>query len=216
MLVMHSVRGAAHELNNVLQMISGSAELLELNPECPASMMPRLQAIGNHTGRGCELVAAIADMARAHPPRGNVTDIGKAIERVRQLRRFEQSRAGVDLQVEIPAGACVLRADPLDVQLMLLNLVISAEQAVIAAESKTIVVAVASDDAACRITVKDSGGGQPAVERSASTRSPLVGAALGSAATEALARRNGGAFAVHDTESGTEAQLTLPIARNQV
>ena len=99
-LVMHMVRSTAHELNNVLQMISGSAELLELNPDFPQAMRPRLEAIGNHTSRGCELVATVADLARAQPPRGHVADAARAIERVARMRRFEQARAAVDLTLD--------------------------------------------------------------------------------------------------------------------
>ena len=38
-------------------------------------------------------------------------------------------------------------------------------------------------------------------------------ATSGVSSVQLYVSRNGGAFAVHDTESGTEAQLTLPIAR---
>jgi signal transduction histidine kinase len=217
MLVMHTVRGAAHELNNVLQMISGSAELLELNAECPASMMPKLQAIGTHTGRGNELVAGVADMARGQPPRGQVADVGKTVERVRQLRRFEQSRAGIELSVEGSSGPLVARVDPMDLQLMLLNLIINAEQAVAAAPGKRIVISTSADGGLCRVTVTDTGGGDVPDRESgrpaASTRLPHVAAGLGLAATETLARRHGGALTLRRVPSGVEAVLVLPLAK---
>jgi two-component system NtrC family sensor kinase len=216
MLVMHTVRGAAHELNNVLQMISGSAELLELNPECPPSMMPKLQAIGTHTGRGNELVAAVADMARGQLPRGQVTDVGRAIERVRQLRRFEQLRAGVELSLEFLTQSLIARVDPMDLQLMLLNLIINAEQAVAGAPEKSIVIAAAADGGSCRITVTDSGGGdvpeREPVKPAASTRPRHLAAGLGLAATEVLAHRHGGTLTLRRAASGVEAALVLPLA----
>jgi two-component system NtrC family sensor kinase len=216
MLVMHTVRGAAHELNNVLQMISGSAELLELNPECPASMVPRLQAIGTHTGRGNELVAGVADLARGPLPRGQVMDVGKAIERVRQLRRFEQSRAGVELSLEFLTQSLIARVDPMDLQLMLLNLIINAEQAVASAPVKTIVIAAVADGGSCRITMTDSGGGEvPHREPGkpvASTRLPHLAAGLGLAATETLVRRHGGTLTLRRAASGVEAAIVLPLA----
>lgn len=215
-VVMHSVRALAHELNNILQMISGSAELLELSPDVPASMRPRLQAIANQTSRGCDLVSAVADLARAMPPRGHTVDVRRAIDRVVQLRKFEQSRAAVGLAVTVPPEPLLLRVDAPDLQLMLLNLVINAEQAMTGAGSKVVTVTAVRVGDACQITVGDAGQGtlgdvdyfSPFV----STRPPNVAAGLGLGATRLLAAKYGGEVALSQGSSGLEAVLTLPLA----
>jgi C4-dicarboxylate-specific signal transduction histidine kinase len=215
-VVMHSVRALAHELNNIRQMISGSAELLEMNPEVPASMRPRLQAIANQTSRGCDLVSAVADLARAMPPRGHTVDVRRAIDRVSQLRKFEQSRAAVDLAVTVPAEPLLLRVDAPDLQLMLLNLVINAEQAMTEAASKVVTLTAAKVGDTCQIIVGDAGQGTlrdvDYFSPFLSTRPPNVAAGLGLWATRLLAAKYGGEVALRQGSSGVEAVLTLPMA----
>jgi C4-dicarboxylate-specific signal transduction histidine kinase len=112
----------------------------------------------------------------------------------------------------VPSLPLLVRVDSLDLQLMLLNLVINAEQAVFASETKTISVAATADGDSVRISVTDSGGGPAPTERFVSTKSPQTAAGLGLPATEALAKHYGGEVRLRQADGGIEAALILPRA----
>jgi signal transduction histidine kinase len=214
-VVMHTVRSAAHELNNVLQMISGAAEMMELNPDFPSSMRPRLTSIANQTSRGRDLVATLGELARtAVAPPGGVADVRRAIEQVAQLRKFEHSRGGVDLEIVVPRNPpLVARVNPPELQLMLLNLVINAEQAIAQAPTKLLTVTAKADGATCQIVVGDSGQGTAAgADYFAPFYSTRGTAGLGLGATRLLAGRHGGTVAIRQGPAGVESVLTLPAA----
>jgi len=214
-VVMHTVRSAAHELNNVLQMISGATEMMELNPDFPASMRARLKSIATQTTRGRDLVATLADLARTSVvPPGGVADVRRALEQVAQLRRFEHSRGGVDLEVVVPRDPpLVARVNPPELQLMLLNLVINAEQAVAQAPTKLLTVTAKADGDTCQIVVGDSGQGTvAATDHFAPFYSTRGTAGLGLGATRLLAERHGGTVALRQGPAGIESVLTLPVA----
>lgn len=215
-VLMHTARTVAHELNNVLQTISGSAELMDMNPAFPETLRKRLDAIGTQTARGNDLVGDIADLARANPPRQTAADVGKAIDRALRLRKFEHARGMVDVRVSLPSGPRPLvQADSLDVCLMLLNLIVNAEQAIAGVPSRWIEIGVEVRENLCRISVSDSAGvAPPDADLCAplvTTKAADVAAGLGLAATRLLAARNGGQLDVVAKPDGLVAVLTLGV-----
>jgi hypothetical protein len=64
LLVLHSSRTAAHELNNVFQMIGGAAELLLANPALAQTLIPRAESLV----RSEAIVRSVADLARPEGP----------------------------------------------------------------------------------------------------------------------------------------------------
>jgi len=211
----HTIRATAHELNNVFQMISGSSELLELNSQFPAALQPKLQAIARHTSRGRDLVDAVADLARPTSQGGTVVDVTRAFARVTQLRAYEHARAGIELTSTVHGEPLVLNAEPRDVLLMLLNLVVNAEQAVANVETRRIALTASAAGQNCEIVVADSGqgvlGANDPFAPLVTTKSPAVAPGLGLPATRLLAMRSGGKVALRDGASGIQAVLTLPL-----
>ena len=213
-VVMHSVRAVAHELNNVFQTISGAAELMGFNPSFPPALAPKLQTFARQTTRGRELIGAVSDLARTDLARGSVTNVARAFERVAQLRAHEQTRAGIEMTTTLTADSSRdVAADPLDVQVMLLNLIILAEQSVSAAATKTIAVSALSDIENCRVVVSDSGsgdvlGGEPAGQAPEDVTRAMALAAIG----VLVARHRGSFERRRKTGVGIESILTLPRA----
>ena len=159
-LVMHAVRTTVHELNNVFQIIGGWPSFWRRTPHFRRPCIPssnRLRA----TRRADAIWLAPSPISRARNRRG---DSPRTWDTPSKKRRgcadTEHARGGIDLVVAIadgqPAHVC---ADALDVQLMVLNLLINAEQAVVVARVKTITIDVVRDADAYVLTVTDSGGG---------------------------------------------------------
>jgi nitrogen fixation/metabolism regulation signal transduction histidine kinase len=196
-------------------MISGSAELLELNPQFPEALQSKIRSIARHTARGRELVDAVADLARPASLGGNLVDVARAFARVAQMRAYEHARAGIELTSTVHGEPLAVNADARDVLLMLLNLVVNAEQAVANVETRRIVLTASAAGQNCEIVVADSGqgvlSGTDPFEALVTTKSPAIAPGLGLTATRLLATRSGGNVALRDGASGIQAVLTLPL-----
>jgi signal transduction histidine kinase len=212
-VVMHSVRAVAHELNNVFQTISGAAELMGFNPDFPPSLASKLQTFARQTTRGRELVGAVSDLARTDLARGSVANVARAFERVAQLRAHEQTRAGIDMTTTLTVDSSRdVAADPLDVQVMLLNLIILAEQSVASAPTKTIEVRAISDIETCRVIVADSGSGEGDGADAAGHGPERIVRSMALAAIELLVSRHRGSFERRANRTGMESILALQRA----
>jgi signal transduction histidine kinase len=210
-VVMQTVRAVAHELNNVFQTISGAAELLGFNPAFPPALASKLQTFANQTTRGRELVGAVSDLARADLPRTGVTNVARAFERVAQLRAHEHTRAGIEMTTTLTVDSSRdVAADPVDVQVMLLNLLVLAEQSVTTAATKTISVTAVSDLQNCRVIISDSGDGS-ALDRPAAVHGlEYLVQSMAVASLETLVGRHRGSFQRRPIAAGVEMTLTLP------
>jgi two-component system NtrC family sensor kinase len=211
------LRGAAHELNNVLQTIRGSAELLAGRPDLPPELLPRITAITSQAVRATTIVAAAAAMASRTEPAPATVDVAAAVRRVIERRGFETRRAAIHVEQESGDGTHLVKAVPEQIDQMLLNLLINAEQAVAGATERRILVRTSSDGAAVQVSVSDTGVGfapdlhelafDPYVAGWSAERS----AGLGLTATRVLARRYGGALSsAARTGGGATMTLTLP------
>jgi nitrogen fixation/metabolism regulation signal transduction histidine kinase len=156
LLVLHSTRTAAHELNNVFQMIGGSAELLVANPALAPALVPRLDTVVRHVRRGEAIVRAVADLARPEGPGPTVLDLAEIVNHTLDMRRFEHRRGGVAVTTELEAGV-LARADARDLVQVLLNAVLCAERDVAGRPDAAITVTLARRGDTADVTVADNG-----------------------------------------------------------
>lgn len=129
LLVLHSSRSAAHELNNVFQMIGGAAELLLANAALAPSLIPRVESVMRHGRRGEAIVRSLADLARPEGPGPSVLDLADCSHQALEMRRFEHRRAGITVAADLQPGITV-RGDARDLVQILLNVILCAEHAV--------------------------------------------------------------------------------------
>jgi two-component system, LuxR family, sensor kinase FixL len=212
-LVAHTVRTAIHEVNNVLQMISGSTEMLGSNPSMPPEAAKRLDAILRQTARGHAILQAVGELARREASDERLVDVGTAAEQVLEMRRYEHNRAGLVASLNRQSGHA--RIDPQHLKQMLLNLVLNAEQAVAGLPRGTISVEVSQAEQVIEVRVSDNGSGlrsdQDPFAAFRTTRGPAA-PGLGLTATRLLAERYGGTIEVVDRTPGTASVLRLPAA----
>jgi two-component system NtrC family sensor kinase len=211
--------GVIHEVNNVLQVISGTVELLQTRPDVPASMMPALERLSKQTARGAAIFSEVMVFTRGSVADTTRVNLREVAEHSLALRAFFIKRANLTSRLVAPEQ---LRFNVIgnraQIQQALLNLIVNAEQASAGTKGEIVVELGAADDWVT-VRIVDAGAGVPAAARArafeafASTRDPWEGAGLGLWAARTIATEYGGTVTFEDTPGGAAFTLRLPVAR---
>ncbi len=216
----------AHEVRSPLSAITGLAEVLRrqlhgpLEPEQLTDMNLILKA-------GKDIDRLIDDVLRySRAEAGTETSLLEPVEldgvlaRVESLMRARWDEAGLDFRRQGDAGGCLIMADAMQVQQILLNLLSNAAK--FTPRGGSVILRCASEDAAglVRIEVQDSGRGipaskleeifQPFVQIGSQSESQR-GAGLGLAISRQFATGMGGTLqAESEPDVGSTFVLKLP------
>lgn len=210
----------AHELNNALQIISGTVEVLAMRQGLPADATEKLSRIGAQAARATDMLRQLVTFARRDDAGVAIVDVVKLAERSVAFRRFHLGRAGITVTVGgCGHGQALARADGNHVQQVLLNLIINAEHSLEGIRDGRVEVTIERRDGAIEVRVADNGAGMPA-DLAARVTDPFfttkaTAAGLGLTVAGALARAQGGSLRLEPGESGrggTVAILLLPAA----
>jgi two-component system cell cycle sensor histidine kinase/response regulator CckA len=119
--------GVAHDFNNLLVVISGYTELL-LGRVTDDESLVQLREINQAAGRAGELIAQLLAFGRRAPNIDELVDLSALIRGIEpMLRRLIDEDIG--LVLEIPEALSRVRADPGQLEQVLVNLVINARDA---------------------------------------------------------------------------------------
>jgi signal transduction histidine kinase len=149
--------GASHEINNPLAVIAGNVQLLE-SRETDPERRKSLLAIRRQTKRIHEILLSARQFAR--PPQSQPKAFGLAEwigETVREFETISGLIAGVELNVELPAGLPLAFGDPTQLRQALSQLLRNAVDA--ARPDGTIGIRVEVRGTQCDVIVEDSGRG---------------------------------------------------------
>ena len=217
--------GVAHDFNNVLTAILGSAELLATMLEPDDPKWTEADAIKRAAERGAGLTRRLLAFSRpqsAAPTVGDLADIVRNMEPM--LRRLVLDKIAINVSSE--AGPILVRADETALNQIVLNLVVNARDAMPDGGTATIdmgVVTLDDEPAAtlgllrgpyARLSVSDTGHGIPAEIQSQlfepffSTKRPDQGTGLGLSIVYGIAKGLGGAVEV-ESEEGCGAVFTV-------
>lgn len=190
--------GVAHEVNNPLQAIAATAELLLLDP-LPEDLRSDLAAIRVEAKRGGMIVRNLLAFARPKPPAKARVDLGDIVDSVVTLRGPQIRLTNVALNVDTDTDASPIHADADQLKQVLHNLIGNASQAVQKAHGEgSIHVRVRDAGDHVELAVEDTGPGIPEDIRSKifrpffTTKSVGEGTGLGLAVSLKLVRENGG------------------------
>lgn len=147
-----------HELNNALQVISGLAEILASRPDMSADAVQKLQRMHAQASRCYGLLHDLLAYARRDEVR-TVTDVGRAIDRALDLRRFHITRARITVAIEPGPDGLTAVIDSQHFEQVLLNLIINSEQAMAGRPDPMLTVRYGQRDDRVVVTVADSGPG---------------------------------------------------------
>jgi len=121
--------GIAHDFNNMLGVIIGHAEVAMAEMEEKSSIYQHLQEIRKAAERSAELTRQLLAFARRQPIEPKVLNINEVVkEMVSMLRRITPEN--IDLTFEAGENLWPVKADPTQINRLLVNLVTNARDAI--------------------------------------------------------------------------------------
>jgi two-component system NtrC family sensor kinase len=155
------VSGVAHELNNPLQSILGFAELLQMQQDVPEQARNDLKLIQKESERASAIIRNLSRFGRQvlDPTPVRLRDV---VASVMELRQRKLEEANIRVSVEERSHGLVL-AIFTELQQVLLNFAINAEQAIVQANAprREISIRTGDRDGWAWMELEDSGPGVP-------------------------------------------------------
>ena len=154
------VSGVAHEINNPLQAILGFAELLQMQSDVPDAVKADLRLIQKESARACNIIRNLAMFARQQPGEAAPVRLTDVITSVAELRQRRLESEDIELRVE-DRSAQHVSAVLTELQQVLLNFVVNAEQSILMSGRLPGRITIRSRDDRGRVVleVEDTGPG---------------------------------------------------------
>ena len=220
-----TMSGVAHELNNPLATILACAERLA-GRRADETTRRDLDAIHNAAERAARIVRNLQTFARKRHTTRTTVDVNQVVRDTLALRAYEQRVAHVVILEALAAGLPQVFADPHQIQQILLNLIVNAEQAMLDAHGRGSLVLRTWQDPdrdAVVLEVNDDGPGVPEEVQSKifdpffTTKAVGKGTGLGLTVAYAIAQEHGGRIRVASHPAGGASFfLELPVVGAQV
>jgi signal transduction histidine kinase len=212
------VAGAAHEVNNALQVIGGSAELLQNRTDLPEPVQKTLTRIREQSARAASAMTGVVALSRAQPEGTYLVDLCDVASRAVELRRYSIGRADLTVTLDTPGMPQLVNGHRLHLLQAVLNLIQNAEQVLAPRRAGLIRVQVAEDESHVVLRVADDGPGVAAADAeriflpfvSSSPRPESTGLGLSVAREIAIAHR--GSLDLESVPQGASFRLRVPKA----
>jgi signal transduction histidine kinase len=211
--------GVVHEVNNALQVIGGTTELLQNSPGLTEPVVKGLQRIHAQNTRAASALAEVMTFSRENADARGPVNVRNVVTRAIALRSYAVSRARLTIAQHVPAeGRLNVDGSAPLLQQALLNLIVNAEQALAGRVGGAIVVDVEQQDGWIQVRVSDNGAGiDPAVsatmfEPFVTTRSRDEASGLGLTVARAIAESHRGTLDREPRSSGASFVMRIPAA----
>jgi signal transduction histidine kinase len=127
--------GIAHEIGNPLGAILGYLEVAERRPTIGHDL---LQDMRREARRIDRIVKGLLDYARPRQPAPRPIEVNEVVRGALELVESQGHFKGIEVQLELSAGATRVHADPHQLEQIMVNLLLNAAQAVDGASGRTI------------------------------------------------------------------------------
>jgi signal transduction histidine kinase/ActR/RegA family two-component response regulator len=220
----------AHDFNNILGVVMGTAELARL--DCPHEPTRKsLEMIFDQTVRGKNLTQNLVAFAKDQEPKQEYFKVHEKIDLVLDL--LKKDLDGIDVSTEYARDLPPLLADPGMIEHALVNLVQNAVHALSLIPSPRLVIRVRREKSWMIMEIKDNGCGIPAVvmERvfepsftlkgskdiQGVYRSGIKGTGYGMANVKRYVQQHRGTISLHsEPHKGTVVCIRLPIVNKEL
>ena len=205
----------AHQAGTPLNLVSGYVQMIRDDPRTDERTRARLVTVDAQIQQVTRVLRTMLDNARRPSGLAHV-DLGRVIERVRELAQPRLERAGIRLHISVTGDLPAVKADATQLEMALLNLVTNALDAM--PHGGSLAITAETDSAGARMRVADTGGGIPAAvvdrlfEPWVTTKPAGQGSGLGLAIVRDVVRAHGGSIAASNQAGGAVFVITLPAA----
>jgi signal transduction histidine kinase len=210
------VSGVAHELNNPLQSILGFTELL-IDAEERPELRRDLEQVRSEAIRAGKIVRNLLAFVRRSSSERAITHVNDLVKTTISLRSYEFGSANIRLFESYGEGLPAVFINPEEIQQVILNLILNAEQAIRNAQrGGTLTLTTKCVDEMVTIEIQDDGPGVPAAlagrvfEPFFSTKEVGEGTGLGLSIAMGIAEAHGGTLTLVPTSNGACFRLALP------
>jgi len=210
------VAGVAHEINNPLQTIVGSVELMMEERTAP-SIQRDLELVRREAARAGQIVRNLLSFVRRSAPDRAAADLNDIIRATVQLREFHLQQNNILVVMELHPGPLLALANREEIQQIVLNLVLNAEQAIeLSGNGSQITLRSYASGSHQVIEVADNGPGVGSdlqgriFEPFFTTKDVGQGTGLGLSISHGIAAAHGGSLELCQPTVGACFRLALP------
>jgi PAS domain S-box-containing protein len=210
------VSGVALEINNPLQSVIGSLELV-LDQQIAPALRGDVERARFEAGRAGRIVRNLLRFVRQAPNQRLLMDLNEIVKATMGVRAYELELAGIQIREDYAPLLPLVLANREEIQQVILNLIMNAQQAMSTPDGKRVLsvrTCMVGGDAV--LEVRDTGPGIPTelagriFEPFFTTRSAGAGPGLGLSLSLGIANAHQGQLEAVAAPSGGCFRLTLP------
>ncbi|HZS46582.1 MAG TPA: ATP-binding protein [Blastocatellia bacterium] len=214
------VSGVAHELNNPLNSVIGYTQLCLENPQFHPDLAPFLECVVSEGLRARKIVQNLLTVSRQHKPEKKLVDLNDVIQLTIDLRAYEMRVSDIEILQEFESNLPLTMCDPHQLQQVFLNIIINAEQAMLAAHGtgRLVVRTLSTPEGKIQLQFIDNGPGIPADKLSRifdpffTTKDVGEGTGLGLSISYGIIKEHGGQIWAQSQQGGGATFIVeLPV-----
>lgn len=213
--------GIAHEINNPLAIIQGSASNLLTDIRegklVPTKMEKTLLRIDRTVDRAVKIINSLRTFARDGTTEPfEPVSVGRIIDETLEFCRTRFFNSKIDLRTPMVDAEIKIHARPIQVSQVLLNLLNNAYDAIVDSTGPWVQVSVETTDTDVKLIVTDSGAGIPLdvaakiMQPFFTTKPPGKGTGLGLSISHSIIKDHHGTLTIDTSCANTRFIVTLP------
>jgi C4-dicarboxylate-specific signal transduction histidine kinase len=219
--------GIAHEINNPLAIIQGSASNLLTDIRegkiVPAKIEKALQRVDRTVDRAVKIINSLRTFARDGTTEPfESTSISKIIEETLEFCRTRFFNSKIDLRTPMVESDIKIFARPIQISQVLLNLLNNAYDAIVGSDKPWVEVSVVTTTTEIKLIVTDSGPGIPPevaakiMQPFFTTKPPGKGTGLGLSISHSIIKDHHGVLSIDSNFPNTRFIVSFPSKSEQI